>query len=249
MKNGLFGKKRFFALAALCLAAALPAMGLAAELRGYEKGAGYQYVTFGSFPQTAQGEVQPILWRVLEVTEDSAYLLSEYVLEARQVHHDPKEFQSVWTDTDLYHYLNGDFLNAAFSREEQEALIQSQDPGTVFLPAYEDIKNKAYGFTKDSTREAFATDYAKSQGIFVYMRTKTSPYWTRTPSNQTRPTWGDYAMRRTMSGGKIGYICVEVSDLGYRPGVLLDPRKVTLTGEGTMESPIAVSVTPISALP
>lgn len=52
-------------------------------LRGYDAKSGYVYVTLGQCPQDADGGVEPIVWRVLSVEDGRAYLLSEYVLEAR----------------------------------------------------------------------------------------------------------------------------------------------------------------------
>ena len=54
-----------------CLALAfllLPAIAARSEsnhLLPYTPTAGYTYLTLGRYPQTAEGEVQPILWRVL----------------------------------------------------------------------------------------------------------------------------------------------------------------------------------------
>ena len=36
------------------------------EIRGYEKGAGYEYVRLGAYPYEADGTEAPVLWRVLE---------------------------------------------------------------------------------------------------------------------------------------------------------------------------------------
>ena len=81
-----------FALtAALCLTAAFSAVA-DAQLHGYDKKAGYQYVAFGSFPQEADGTVKPILWRVLSADENQAYLLSEYVLFNNRVHPDDQAY-------------------------------------------------------------------------------------------------------------------------------------------------------------
>lgn len=72
----------------LCLMlvlALLPASCLAdPTLRGYTKTDKYQYVTFGNYPQTQEGEVTPVLWRVLSVgeTQGTAMLLADLVMDA-----------------------------------------------------------------------------------------------------------------------------------------------------------------------
>lgn len=48
-----------FTLFSVCALADAP------ELRGYLKGQGYQYVTFGVYPYSETGETAPVLWRVL----------------------------------------------------------------------------------------------------------------------------------------------------------------------------------------
>ena len=90
-------------------------------LRGYDAKSGYVYVTLGQCPQDADGGVEPIIWRVLSVEDGRAYLLSEYVLEARPIHSDYQEyankptnkkkpgFNGDFTQTEMSRYLCGDF--------------------------------------------------------------------------------------------------------------------------------------------
>ena len=80
-------------LALMCLSAAA----FAEDLRGWSKADGYVYLTLGEFPQTEGGYVEPILWRVLSVDAQKAYILSEYVLEARRIHGDYNEYANTWT--------------------------------------------------------------------------------------------------------------------------------------------------------
>ena len=63
----------------IALMLALPVAGCAeAEaLRSYNQEDGYVYVTLGRYPQKADGTVLPILWRVLTVDDERAYLCSE----------------------------------------------------------------------------------------------------------------------------------------------------------------------------
>ena len=77
------------ALAMLLAAALLLSAGAALgedALRGYTKDDGYVYLHLGRYPQTADGGIEPILWRVLSVEDGKAYLLSEYILFARAMH-------------------------------------------------------------------------------------------------------------------------------------------------------------------
>ena len=68
----------------LCIMTVIPAC-VSAEtaLRGYTQEDGSVYVSLGQYPQTADGQVQPVLWRVLAADDEKCILLSEYILFAR----------------------------------------------------------------------------------------------------------------------------------------------------------------------
>lgn len=57
-------RKVLFTLILLCLFTAF-AQADEPALRGFIKGEGYQYVTFGCYPYSKEGETAPVLWRVL----------------------------------------------------------------------------------------------------------------------------------------------------------------------------------------
>ena len=79
-------------------------------------------VTFGKYPQTAAGTDQtPIEWIVLDVQDGKALLLSKYGLEMKQYN---TEYTDItWETCTLRTWLNSDFLNKAFSSEEQSAIL------------------------------------------------------------------------------------------------------------------------------
>lgn len=64
----------------------MPALNAPAEsiLRGYEKGAGYQYVLLGEYPYEKDGTIAPVLWRILDVENGRALLLTEYIIDTQQ---------------------------------------------------------------------------------------------------------------------------------------------------------------------
>ena len=112
---------------ALCLALWLcllvPMKAVAFEvLRGYDAQEGYQYVYLGRFPQTAQGDEHPVLWRVLSVKEGQAYLLSEYILFNNRIHSDDEEyaaFGGAFNQTEVFSLLNGPFEQVEITAEEE----------------------------------------------------------------------------------------------------------------------------------
>lgn len=136
-------------------------------LRGYDAKSGYVYVTLGQCPQDADGGVEPIIWRVLSVEDGRAYLLSEYVLEARPIHSDYQEyankptnkkkpgFNGDFTQTEMSRYLCGDFAQNCFTDDERAMLTPDDTFGLFFLASDADLKNKAYGFTSNESRKAW----------------------------------------------------------------------------------------------
>lgn len=234
-------------MAMMCLIPALAEEnGDEVSLRGWDKKEGYQYLTLGTFPQTKEGERLPILWRVLSVENGKALLLSEYVLEARRIHGDYKEyankptnkkypgFDGDYTKTEMAQYLNGDFT-ANFTVGQLFMLSEDEELGLFFLLSGDDLKNKDYGFTSNESRKAWGTEYALANGLHKYManRGSHSPYWTR--SQSTTNTQGARCIK---SKGELGYINVITEDEGMRPACWLDLTKIVIVGgAGTKDDP------------
>lgn len=79
---------------------------------------------FGRYPQAANGRPGPIEWTVLRRKEDAVLLISRYALDFRQYHGERKRIS--WEKSDLRAWLNGAFLQKAFSPEEQKAILPVQ---------------------------------------------------------------------------------------------------------------------------
>ena len=242
-------RKLFVPLLVLLLSlVGLPALAKdASSIRGYSAKAGYQYVTFGSYPTEADGKVKPILWRVLKTSKGDAYLLTEYLLFASPVMEDYTKF-SGWETSDLFNYLNSTFKKDAFTAAEQAALVsRTEDKGLVTLISYEDMQDASIGFSNNDSRLAEGTPWAKRKRkpkkltLYIYSKGhKYSPWWSRT--RRTNPT--NHQQRRVMDEGKLGFISTGNPDLGVRPAIYLDLDKVTIvSGKGTMESPYVLQST------
>ena len=85
-----------------------------------------EIVTFGVYPQTANGSDQtPIQWRVLQNTGTEISLLSEYILDCKRYH---GEFTAVtWHDCNLRQWLNDAFYNFAFTGAERAVIKLSHN--------------------------------------------------------------------------------------------------------------------------
>ena len=168
------------------------------------------YVTFGTYPQTADGtDVTPIEWLVLARDGNNALLLSRYGLDAQPYNEDWEDI--TWEKCTLRAWLNDTFINKAFTEEEQSAILmtevdnsQSQcyseydtDGGNdtqdrVFLLSYAEA-NEYLGVTYDdsdnTTSRVSPTDYAEAQGTYTSDTYETADgeyagwWWLRSPGS------------------------------------------------------------------
>ena len=94
-------------------------------------------ITFGSWHQDSDAQDStPIQWLVLEKQGDRALLLSSKALDARP--YDLYRVDATWDQCTLRVWLNTEFLNEAFTPDQQKAiLVTTMDNGTA-CPATED---------------------------------------------------------------------------------------------------------------
>ncbi len=83
-----------------------------------------EYIEFGSYPQNNGRSKEPIEWLVLEVNGNEVFLVSRYGLDCKYYHLEWSDI--TWENCDLRKWLNGEFLNAAFSEEEQQRIKLSE---------------------------------------------------------------------------------------------------------------------------
>ncbi len=148
------------------------------------------YVTFGTYPQTVEGDdATPIEWLVLTCDEagGQALLLSRYGLDALPFH---MEWEAVvWETCSLRAWLNHDFLQTAFTQEEQVVILTTMvDNGKeqgykpyapknleptrdkLFLLSFAEAK-LAFGGLWEDTGNTLArtapTPYAARKGVIV----------------------------------------------------------------------------------
>ena len=76
----------------------------------------------GSYPQGANGEVKPILWRVLDIVDGYALLLSDKILDAKAYHEEDIDIS--WDKCTLNDWLNNDFCNKAFKTPFADKIIK-----------------------------------------------------------------------------------------------------------------------------
>ena len=149
-------------------------------------------VTLGKFEQDGDESNGPeaIEWQVLERKGDKALIISKYCLDARAYNTEPGDV--TWETCSLREWLNGDFLNSAFSEEERNGIIttaveaeknpdhdteQGKDTlNQVFLLSSGEAGRY---FRRDSDRVTEATPYAKEKGGYTHSDGNTW-WWLRT---------------------------------------------------------------------
>ena len=128
-------------------------------------GSYYQEDTNGDGVADNKDSKQPILWRVLSVNGDDAYLISDKILDVCKYGYEVNEYQK-WSECQIRDFLNVDFYNVAFGTEEKKAIISqsSLNGDNVFLISTEDLENQKYGFLVDECLRAYPTSYAIKRG-------------------------------------------------------------------------------------
>ena len=183
--------KKLFAFLLAVLIALLSAAASGEESAAVSAG---DTVAFGQYPQTAEGtDRTPIEWIVLDVQDGKALLISKYGLDVQP--YSTENTAVTWETCTLRAWLNGDFLNAAFTPGEQEAILVSEtdnsrdqgygewnaDSGSntqdrVFLLSYAEA-NKFFRVTADNKENIGArirpTAYAVSRNAYTDEKLKT----------------------------------------------------------------------------
>ncbi|MCR5782354.1 MAG: dockerin type I repeat-containing protein [Clostridia bacterium] len=140
----------------------------------------------------------PIVWRVLD--PDKGLLMAENLIDSQPFHNEyysgygdanHEHYASNWAYSSLRSWMNGEFCDTAFGAEKSYITTASlttpssysseydADPtkDKVFLLSRADVLNTSYRFSSDygsgadTNRIAYGTDYARCQGLWVYLST------------------------------------------------------------------------------
>lgn len=182
----------------------------------------FETVTFGTYEQdsNAANGAEPIEWYVLDEQDGKKLLISKYVLDALPYDTwgegytwyltNPRPVSdTTWMTSSLRVWLNGTFLQTAFTADEQ-AKIQSytssdsvnfgtstaETSPNAAMHVETDVTDKVFLlsnwearslFWNDAARMALPTAYALAQGVYVNTDSAAlqetvgySPWWTRT---------------------------------------------------------------------
>lgn len=178
--------------------------------------------TFGTY------NVAAIEWKVLAVEDGKALLLSQYALDA-VVYHEQWD-KTTWESCTLRNWLNSDFMNEAFSAEEQACIFATTvpaeknpdhdvDPGnaaqdSIFLLSISEAEK--YLPTADD-RKCAVTDYGTEQGVWTDEEGYCS-WWLRNPGQSASNAANVLCSGNFDTEGSY----VVYADIGVRPAMWLE---------------------------
>ena len=239
----LIGKCLALVLLLMLMMPSLPAAdGQGSAEAGYAAG---DYVIFGHYPQTADGtDSTPIEWLVLDFDEadNRILLISRYGLDTKLYH--PEYIFMTWEECELRGWLNGEFMDCAFSADEQAAILttdvdNSDDQGygewntsggnntqdRIFLLSYAEA-NKYLGVTYDDSKNTKSrvapTAYAIKQGAYTSSSNKTVQetnavwWWLRSPGSE------QFLGAFVSTEGSLRYFNIDNSSGCVRPALWID---------------------------
>lgn len=234
-------KGLFLSILCLCLITSCCNGQTKAQEVGQMKGA---YIQIGLYNE------EPILWRVLDVTNQKLLLITDKVISAGA--YGTSEHASVnveWHKSLLRKWLNSigvekteGFYNTAFQEKEKNIMAPIQMGNVsdkIFILTYYDILKY---FPKEKDRQVMATPKAQLipgySGYSVYTREGYATWWTRTPAiGDSMMCIGPYG-KRTISKSLF------VNAVGIRPSIVIDQSKIySMQGSGTKDDPYRLGKT------
>jgi hypothetical protein len=180
-----------------------------------------------------------ISWRVLDVQDGKALVLSDLILECMPFQ--KSSYSNAWTDSSLRAYLNGDFYKKTFSSSEKKRILSTKLVNNInsqYTTTYgTDTNDKVFllsadeaarYFGKDKDRIAYAdrrtpallyspiNSFAKNPYEGVYQNYSTWFWWLRTPGQSGT---GDHEALYVNLNGEVKSYEIGSESIGVRPAM------------------------------
>ena len=158
------------------------------------------HITFGSYPQTDTDELLPIEWRVLEIKDGKALIISEYLLDTYVYNMEMSDV--TWENCSLRKWLNGKFYDTVFSDSEksliQTVTIENSDNPLYGTPGGNNTEDKVFCLSLEEVQIYFkdTKDRMTAPTVYAIKRgaktnednkldngMKTGWWWLRTPAS------------------------------------------------------------------
>ena len=152
-----------------------------------DKAKGYETVTLGKYVQDSAGNKESdITWRVLDRKDDKMMLISEKIIDHCQF---SKKNKNNWKNSDVRAWLNSEFMNNAFTPEEQTLILKNCDGDYVSFLTLDEYSEY---FNGPNDAKARFTDYSRKKAEEDYHCKIREPYgfwWLKTPNKEGG--WGE----------------------------------------------------------
>lgn len=135
------------------------------------------HFTLGNYRQGANGEVEPIEWRVLCVQDGKALVISDKLLDFVPFEESHEKNNLSWETSSLRWWMNHIFYDEAFSRGEKEVIAsvtnRNEDNPEYGTESGNDTQDRIFAlsieeaeqyFSSNDDRAAYTTDYAHTKG-------------------------------------------------------------------------------------
>ena len=186
---------------------------------------------------------KPIEWIPLDIREDGiALVIAREILDCLPYDEDAPDWRQTWENCTLRKWLNNEFLNEAFTPEEQEMIKERKNinkgcdeyetPGgndtvdKIFLLSVEDVEDNFYLGNLFSDTTCSATQYARVKGVNA-SRNYSCEWWLRNPGFSMYGSHPNASIIR--SDGNISRYgtCMEFKN-GVRPAMVVDASKISM---------------------
>ena len=174
------------------------------------------YVEFGNYSQSANGDINPIEWLVLSKENNKILVISRYGLDCKRFDSD----SNYWENSEIRQWANNYFYNKAFSENEKKYINSFDGDNNVFLFSKEEAEKY---FANNEARKCKATEYAVVNSLSVY-GSSGSCYW-RLRSRNYSNHYYVYLVNeagRVYCGGFFSFCGVQFNDAGFRPALWIN---------------------------
>ena len=167
-------------------------------------------IKFGTYEQDGDNETgkEPIEWRVLKRDGNKALIITEYCIEQKPFNETLTRVS--WENCTVRKWLNGAFMDQAFSEKEEEKIISSKISNDG-----NDTTDKVFLLSSDEAEKYFESDADRSTDATANVSTNYCYWILRTPS-----TSGPYVCHVDYTG-ELGYSEVVDREWWLRPAMWL----------------------------
>lgn len=129
-------------------------------------------ITFGQYPQGANGEIEPLKWRVLDVRGEKALLITDKIIDCVDKFSIIRTREPyTWRTSSLRRWMNNVFFGKAFNWEQQQKIItvSNGNPDDAYSDSEEYVtEDKIFALSVNEAERYFATNVDRKASASAY---------------------------------------------------------------------------------